>query len=66
MGSYNWHKVPLVDLPCRKCIHYYSGNHTTHSQTGYNPLPYCHYFEDTGKSCNLFTFECFEKHKRKR
>ena len=63
MSRYNWTKVKAV-TPCKKCCHYYSGNHTTHSMNGYNPLPYCHRFEDVGKNCNPFTFECFEKIKK--
>lgn len=57
----NWTKVKLIE-PCKKCIHYYIGNHTI--KKGYNPLPYCHRYEDIGKSCNPITFECFEKMKQ--
>ncbi len=51
-----------MKIKCKKCSHYYR---TMTSNFGYNPAPYCHYFEDTGKRANILTQECFEKRKPK-
>lgn len=50
-------------LKCKRCIHYYRTMVTEH---GYNPAPYCHCWEDTGKSPSILTQECFESRKRKK
>ena len=48
-------------MKCKKCKHYYR---TMTSGQGYNPAPYCHLFEDTGKRPNVLTQECFAKRQK--
>ena len=45
-------------MKCKKCKYYYR---TMASGKGYNPAPYCHYYEETGKRPNILTQECFCK-----
>lgn len=48
-------------LKCKKCKYYYR---TMATGQGYNPAPYCHCFEDTGKQPKILTQECFEKRRK--
>ena len=45
-------------MKCKKCKYYYR---TMASEQGYNPYPYCHYYEETQKRPNILTQECFHK-----
>jgi hypothetical protein len=49
-----------MTLKCKSCIHYYR---TMATGAGYNPAPYCHLWEDTGRTPNILTQECYEKRK---
>ena len=44
-------------MTCDKCRHFY--RKMTNS-IGYNPVPFCHLFEDTKKQPDLFGRSCFE------
>ena len=46
-------------LKCRKCAHFYR-TMVGADGAGYNPAPYCHCYEDTGKPANILTQECFQ------
>lgn len=45
-------------MKCKKCKYYYC---TMAAGSGYNPYPYCHLFEDTGKRPTPLTQDCFTK-----
>ena len=47
-----------LHMKCKKCKYYYR---TMASEQGYNPYPYCHYYEETQKRPNILTQECFHK-----
>ena len=47
-------------LKCKKCAYYYR---TMASGAGYNPAPYCHYLDETGKSPDVLENTCFKKRK---
>lgn len=50
-------------IKCKKCKYYYR---TMAGIGGYNPAPYCHYFEDTGNRPNVLSQECFKKRTARR
>ena len=50
-----------MKMKCKTCKYYYR---TMSSGQGYNPAPYCHLYEDTGKRPNALTQECFAKKKK--
>lgn len=49
-------------IKCKQCVHYYR-TMVSAAGKGYNPAPYCHYYEDSGKHPNILSQECFEKRK---
>lgn len=48
-------------MKCFRCRYYYR---TMVNRSGYNPSPFCHYFEDTGERPNVLTQECFQSRKK--
>ena len=47
-------------MKCYKCKYYYV-TMCGENGCGYNPFPFCHYYEDTNKSCDIINFTCFKK-----
>ncbi len=45
---------------CKKCDHFYR-TMTDENGQGYNPAPFCHRWEDEGKSPDYFNKSCFKK-----
>lgn len=54
-----------VKLNCSRCAYFYK-TMVGAGGTGYNPAPFCHYFEDTGNRANILTQKCFKPKKSKR
>lgn len=52
-------------MKCKKCRHYYK-TMIGQDGVGYNPYPYCHYHEDTGKRPNILTQECYKAKQKNR
>lgn len=52
-------ETDMMKLKCRKCAHFYR-TMVGANGAGYNPAPYCHCYEDTGKPANILTQECFQ------
>ncbi len=46
-----------AEMKCEKCRHFYRMMAT---KEGYNPFPYCHILEDTGRRPEPLTQKCFE------
>lgn len=47
-------------MKCKKCLYFYR---TMAAAGGYNPAPYCHYYEDTGGRPNPLSQQCFKNRK---
>lgn len=54
----------MEKLKCSKCAHFYS-TMVGENGVGYNPFPFCHCYEDTGKRPRILTQECFEPRRKR-
>jgi len=52
-------------VKCKKCKHFYK-TMAGPNGGGYNPYPFCHYYENTGRRPAILTQECFEPRGRQR
>lgn len=53
-----------IQSKCTKCRRYYRTMSIPGVMTSYNPAPFCHLFEETGKHPMPLTQECFAPRKQ--
>lgn len=52
-------------MKCKKCVYFYRSM-AGENGIGYNPFPFCHFYEETEKTPSVLTQECYKPSPRKR